>query len=191
MVETLKNFFTAAPAFELAIILVAKITEVSLGTVRQILINRGYRREGTVLSFFEIILWTFIASRVITGIAEAPVKGIAYSVGFSLGVFLGSVIENKIALGKVLVQTIVSEEHGVTMTARLREKGFAVTTMAATGRDSRKTVLMIFTKRKGKEKLVREIQRADDHAMIIINDVSSLQGGLVPANKAITRGLIK
>jgi uncharacterized protein YebE (UPF0316 family) len=187
MVETLVNFLTAATPLELAVILVAKIAEVSLGTVRGILINRGYRKEGTILSFFEIILWTFVASRVITGLAAAPIKGIAYSVGFSVGVCLGSIIENKIALGKVLIQTIVSEEKGITLTARLRDKGFGVTTTAAQGRDSSKTVLMVFTKRKGKEKLVKEILAEDSRAMIIINDVSSLQGGVLSA----ARGLIK
>jgi uncharacterized protein YebE (UPF0316 family) len=188
MVAHLVQFFTAAPPAELCFILFAKIVEVSLATVRQILINRGYRKEGTILSFFEIILWTFIASRVITGIAEAPVKGIAYSIGFSLGVYLGSVIENKIAMGKVLIQTIVPAEQGVFMTTLLREKGFGVTTMQAEGRDSQKTVLMIFTQRKGKEKLVNAIHEIDGHAMIIINDVSSLQGGHMVS---VSRGFIK
>ena len=177
MLESVINFFTAASPGELLVILVAKIAEVSMGTIRQILINRGYRREGTILSFLEIIVWTFIASRVIMGLAEAPVKGIVYSIGFSLGVYLGSVIENKIAMGKVLVQTIVSEEHGVNITSLLREKGIAVTKMPAEGRDSKKSVLMIFTQRKGKEQLVNEILALDEKAMIIINDVSGMQGG--------------
>jgi uncharacterized protein YebE (UPF0316 family) len=187
MLDLVIKFFTAAPLAELLLILVAKIAEVSLGTLRSILINRGYRREGTILSFFEIILWTFIASRVITGLAEAPVKGIAYCVGFSLGVFSGSVIENKIALGKVLIRTIVSEQQGVTITSLLREKGFAVTTAQVEGRDSKKIMLMIFTKRKGKEQIVKEILTADVHAMIIIDDVTTLHGGYLP----VSRGLIK
>jgi uncharacterized protein YebE (UPF0316 family) len=187
MLELVTKFFTAAPLAELLIILVAKMVEVSLSTVRQILINRGYRREGTILSFFEIVLWTFIASRVIMGLAEAPVKGIAYCVGFSLGVFSGSVIENKIALGKVLIRTIVSEEHGLTMTALLRAKGFAVTTAQVEGRDSKKTMLMIFTQRKCKEKLVKEILSLDANAMIIIDDVSSLQGGHLSAARRLIK----
>jgi uncharacterized protein YebE (UPF0316 family) len=187
MLEIVTKFFTAAPPVELLIILVAKIVEVSLATVRQILINRGYRREGTALSFFEIILWTFIASRVITGLADAPVKGIAYCVGFSLGVFCGSVIENKIALGKVLIRTIVSEQKGLTLTTLLREQGFAVTTAQVEGRDSKRTMLMIFTQRKGKGRLVKEILTVDANAMIIVDDVSSLHGG----HLSVARGLIK
>ncbi|GHV88487.1 DUF2179 domain-containing protein [Spirochaetia bacterium] len=185
--EHIINFLTAAPPLELALIFVAKVVEVSIATLRQILINKGYRREGTILSFFEILLWTFIASRVITGIAAAPVKGIMYSIGFSLGVYIGSRIENFIALGKVMIQTIVSRESSGTVAGLLRDKGYAVTTMDAHGRDSDRTVLMIFANRKGKEEIIREIHRIDGAAMIITNDVSALHGGTI----AVTRGLIK
>jgi uncharacterized protein YebE (UPF0316 family) len=179
MTETIIRFLTAAPPLELFLILLSKVTEVSLGTVRTILINKGYRREGTILSFFEIILWTFVASRVIMGIAEAPIKGIVYSIGFSLGIYIGSCIENYIGLGKVLIQTIVAKENAGAMTGLLRSKGYAVTTMDARGRDSEKAVLMIFANRKGKEDIIREIHRHDGTAMIISNDVSTLQGGTI------------
>jgi uncharacterized protein YebE (UPF0316 family) len=192
MGEMISGFFTAASALELFLILISKVIEVSLGTVRQILINKGYRRQGTILSFFEILLWTFVASRVIMGIAEAPIKGIVYSIGFSLGVYLGSMFENRIALGKVLIQTIISRENGEAMTALLRSRGYAVTTMEARGRDSEKTVLMIFANRKGKGDIISEIQRIDGTAMIITNDISTLQGGHISSIRdGLKGGLLK
>ncbi|GHV76338.1 UPF0316 protein [Spirochaetia bacterium] len=183
--ERVISFLSAASPLELALIFFAKIIEVSLATLRQILINKGYRRVGTILSFFEILLWTFVASRVIIGIAEAPVKGIVYSIGFSLGVYIGSRIENFIALGKVLVQTIVSRENSGTVTSLLRSKGYAVTTMDACGRDSDKTVLMIFANRRGKEEIIREIYRIDGTAMIITNDISGLHGGTISVSRKL------
>jgi uncharacterized protein YebE (UPF0316 family) len=179
MLEYILSFLSAASPLELFLILVSKVVEVSLGTLRLILINKGYRREGTILSFFEIILWTFVASRVIMGIAEAPIKGIVYSIGFSLGIYLGSKIENFIGMGKVLIQTIVSRDNSDNMASLLRSKGYAVTSVEARGRDSEKTVLMIFANRKGKEEIIREIHKLDGTAMIISNDVSTLQGGTI------------
>ncbi|MDR3161352.1 MAG: DUF5698 domain-containing protein [Spirochaetaceae bacterium] len=181
------RFFTAVSVWELLLIFFSKVVEVALGTIRLILINKGYRRVGTALSFFEIVLWTFIASRVIIGIAEAPIKGIVYSVGFSLGIYLGSRIESYIALGKVMIQTIISKTNSAAMISLLREQGYAVTTVDARGRDSDKTVLMIFANRKGKEDIIRAIHRIDGTAMIITNDISTLQGGYIPP----ARGLIK
>jgi uncharacterized protein YebE (UPF0316 family) len=187
MVEQIIKILTAVPPLELILIVLAKTVEVTIATLRQILINKGYRKHGTLLSFFEITLWTFIASRVLTGIAETPIKGIVYGIGFSVGIYLGSLIEEKIAMGRVLIQTIVSKEKSGPITEDLRQKGYAVTTMEAQGRDSEKTVLMIFANRKGKEEIIADINRLDGTAMIITNDVSTLHGGTI----AVARKLFK
>ena len=185
MAEYILKFLAAAPPLELILIFLSKIIEVTISTLRQILINKGYRRQGTLLSFVEILLWTFVASRVIMGIAEAPVKGVVYSIGFSAGVYLGSRIEGWIAMGRVLIQAIVSKDHSVPITDNLRQKGYAVTTIEARGRDSEKTVLMIFANRKGKEEIISDINRLDTTAMIITHDISTLKGGTITAARKL------
>ncbi|MCL2761596.1 MAG: DUF5698 domain-containing protein [Treponema sp.] len=181
MIQFIINAITSVSPVEFFLIIILKSIEVTIATLRIILISKGYRRQGTMLSFVEVLLWTFIASRVIMGIAEAPIKGIAYSIGFSIGVFLGSKIEAHIAMGRILIQTIVSKENSGPITECLREKGYAVTTIDAQGRDSQKAVLMIFAKRKGKEEIISEIQQLDESAMIITNDVTALHGGTIAA----------
>ena len=173
------KFFTAVHPLELFLIFISKIVEVTVSTLRIIMINRGYRKQGTCFSFVEIILWTFVASRVIIGITQAPIKGIVYSIGFSIGVYLGSVIEAKIGLGQVLIEAIVSKSNSSLIAVDLRDKGYAVTTMEARGRDSEKIVLKIFANRKGKEEIIDEIQRLDGTAMIITNDITTLHGGTI------------
>jgi len=178
MKEVIIDFITAAPPLELFLIFISKTIEVAIATLRSILINRGYRKQGTILSFAEILIWVLVASRVIMGLAEAPMKGVVYSIGFSLGIYIGSLLESKIALGRVLIQTIIAKENEI-LVSRLREKGYAVTTMQAQGMNSDKTVLMIFANRKGKEGIIGEIQQLDETAMIITNDVSTLSGGTI------------
>ena len=179
MPEVLLDLLQPIVLLELFLILLAKTIEVTLMTLRIILIAKGYRKEGTLLSFVEILLWTFVASRVIMGLAEAPIKGIVYSIGFSIGVYLGSRIESYLAMGRVLIQAIVRQESASQILSALRGKGYAVTTIKAQGRDSEKTVLMLFANRKGKEEIVQEINRLDAKAMIITNDVTNLQGGTI------------
>ena len=178
MEEFIVKFLTAASPLELFLIFFSKIIEVAIATLRFILISKGYRKQGTILSFAEILIWTLVASRVITGLIEAPIKGVAYGLGFSIGVYIGSLIESKIAMGRVLIQTIIPKENEI-LVDRLREKGYAVTTMQAQGMNSEKTVLMIFANRKGKEEIIAEIHRLDQSAMTITNDVSTLQGGTI------------
>ena len=187
MSDSIIKFLTASSALELVLIVLSKTIEVSIGTLRMILISKGYRREGTILSFIEIVLWTFVASRVIMGIAEAPIKGIVYSIGFSIGVYLGSRIEGRIAMGRILLQAIVSKENAALSIDSLRGKGYAVTTMEARGRDSEKQVLMIFANRKGKDEIINDILKLDKSAMIITNDVSTLHGGTIAAARKLLK----
>ena len=187
MIDFIVSAVIAVHPLELFLIFILKTVEVAVATLRSILINKGYRREGTLLSFIEVLLWTFVASRVIMGMADAPIKGIMYSLGFSLGVYVGSRIESRIAMGRVMIQAIVSMEFSAPIIDKLREKGYAVTTMEAQGRDSQKTVLMIFAKRKGKEEIIGEIHQLDETAMVITNDVTYLRGGTIAAVKKLLK----
>ncbi len=177
------HFFTVVSVWELLLIMFSKMIEVAIATLRVILISKGYRTFGTILSLFEITLWVVMASNVLNGLADAPIKGIVYGIGFAMGVYLGSYLENKIALGKVLIETIVSKENSDAMTAVLRDKGYAVTTVEARGRDSEKTVLKIFANRRGKDEIVKLIHDKDGTAMIIANDISTLHGGYISPRK--------
>ncbi|HHU55240.1 MAG TPA: DUF2179 domain-containing protein [Acholeplasmataceae bacterium] len=179
MWEVIKDFFTASPWWELLLIFCSRIIEVSIGTLRIILVNKGYRRIGAFLAFFEILLWVFVASRVITNIYEQPIRGIVYCLGFAFGVYVGSRLESKIAFGKVLIQTITTEEMGMLIVAELRNHGYGVTTVKAQGKDNEKLVIMVYANRRGKDQLINLIQNIDDRAMIVTNDLSTLQGGYI------------
>lgn len=178
--DKLIEIFTAVPLWELALIFFAKIVEVTMGTLRIILINKGYRKQGVILSFIEIVLWVFVASRVINGITEAPIKGIVYSLGFSAGVYTGSRIESWLAFGRVLVQIITSGSNGDELTNTLRKEGYGVTTINAHGKDDERLVLMVYTDRKKKAQVIKRIQSIDSKAMIVINDVSTMGGYFSP-----------
>lgn len=177
--EYIINFFTQVPFWELMLILLAKIVEVSLATLRVILIAKGFRKLGTILSIFEILLWVFVASTVINGIGEAPVKGLVYSVGFTVGVYIGSVLENKLAVGQIMIHVITSKENGTNITEVIRQNGFGATEMNAKGMDSEKLVLLVFANRKNSQQIMRTIEAADPHAVVVSNEVSLLHGGYV------------
>ncbi len=187
MWKWLVDFITSVPLWELALIFFARIIEVSMGTLRVIVINKGYRTLGVILAFFEVMLWVFVASRVITGIAEKPLKGIIYSFGFASGVYLGSKIESALALGKVLIQVITAKDLGATMATILRNQNLGVTALDAHGKDADKVLLMIYTNRKGKESVMNQIMAIDEKALIVSHDITTLQGGYI--GKA--RGFIK
>ena len=95
------------------IIFIAKIVEVTIGTLRQILVVKGFRKLAVLLALIEIFLWVFIASKVINDLSVNILYGIAYGLGFAAGVYFGSIIEQKLAFGMLLVQTITTEKKGL------------------------------------------------------------------------------
>lgn len=187
MWEAILNFLTSVPLWEICLIFFAKVIEVSFSTLRIIFIGKGYRGIGTILSFVEIILWVFIASSVINGIMEAPLKGIIYGIGFSTGVYVGSLIEAKLAVGKVYVQAIILREEATKVVKELRALGYAVTVVAAQGKVKNRKVLMIFTSRKNLNNLTTKIQELDNDALIVANEVSTIKGGYMDSFRKIAK----
>ena len=179
MWEAIWNFVSSVPIWEALVILVAKIIEVSVSTLRIILIGKGYRKPGTILALVEILLWVFIASNVINGLKEAPMRGIYYSIGFGTGVYLGSIIEDKLGVGKILIQSIVMKEDSQVVLNALRDAGHAVTSVDAHGKYKERVMIMIFAKRKNKKNIIHLINEADDDALIVTNDVSMVSGGFI------------
>ncbi len=179
MAEFFKSFFSVESVWALVFIFIFRIIEVSIGTLRIILINKDYRKIGVILAFFEVLIWVFVASRVIEGITEEPIKGIVYSLGYATGVYVGSKLENKIALGRVLVQAITTEDIGIVIANVLRSKGYGVTIVKGEGKDSIRSVLMIYANRRDKESVCEEIQNIDPKAMVVSNDITNLHGGFV------------
>ena len=80
------------------IIFAAKTIEVSIATVRLVLVNKGERVKGAVLGFIEILIWISLVSSVLNNITDDPFKIIAYAAGFSLGNYLGVSIGLKLQL---------------------------------------------------------------------------------------------
>lgn len=187
MWEGLIRILTAVTIWELLLILTARIVEVSIGTLRVILMSKGYRLISAILAFVEILIWVMVASRVIVNIAETPIKVVVYALGFALGVFFGSILEGKVALGNVLIQAILPEIKGLELVNMLRDEGLAVTTIKAEGKESGKIVLMIYSRRKQRAEIVSMITGYEESAVIVSNDLASIHGGYISP----TRKLLK
>ena len=172
---------------EIAIIIVFKIIEVAIGTVRGILIVKGFRKIGVFLSIFEILLWVFIASRVITGLADEPLKGIAYSIGFASGVYIGSLIEQRLAFGMLMIQIITNVETEKEIATKLRDRGYGVTSVNAEGRSETRKILMVFANRYGSHVISEDVQQINPQAVVVVSDISSLKGGFISKRRSIMK----
>lgn len=187
MWQAIWDFLVSVPLWEVLLIFSAKVVEVAISTLRIIYVNKGFRTLGTILSFIEILIWVFIASRVIMGIQEAPMKGIIYSIGFTAGVYVGSLLENYLAVGKIYIQAIIMREEASKVIKAVRDAGYGVTVLSAQGKARSRKVLMIFANRKNKDNIISLIQHLDDDALIVANEVSIVKGGYVNSFRRIAK----
>jgi len=183
--EQLWEILTITTFSELLLIFIAKVIEVTIGTVRNILIVKGYRAPAVLLALVEITIWVFVASQVINGISESPMKGIAYALGYTAGIYFGSVVEKKLAFGKTMVQVITTPDNGIVLADILRKQGYGVTSVEAKGKDEKRCILMILANRRGNEMIDKIALEIDDTALIVRNDVTAMIGGYLLSSKSI------
>ena len=166
-----------------------KMAEVSLCTLRIVLINRGVRALGALIGFVEMMLWLIVASSVLAGLSEDFTKGIIYAVAFAAGNYAGSWLDELLAFGLSSLQVVISDAEEAKKTVdMLREHGFGVTTMDVHGRTEDHFMLMMTVKRRRLQEAIRLIHTVSPGAVISMGDVKAQQGAyLQSAGKGIFR----
>lgn len=149
----------------------AKLCEVSLATMRLVLVNRGEKLKGAMIGFFEVMIWAVLASNVLKDLMDDPFKLIVYCLAFSCGNYLGVTLEDKLAIGVAQIQVVVSTEKTNIIANVLRSKGFGVTIIAGKGMEGPVNLLMIYVKRKSVPEAIETINEFSPQAVITINDV--------------------
>ena len=176
-------FFTGTHWYVYVTIFFAKILEISISTLRIILVNKGYRSIAFITGMFEIFIWLFVASAVLTDLRADPLKALPYGLGFAFGVVIGSLIEEWLAFGLVAVQVICDVETSAVITQYIRDKKIGVTEVDAKGFRGERRLLMFSVNRKGVDKIIADLEKIDKKAMFIVNDIKSVRGGTVPVRR--------
>jgi uncharacterized protein YebE (UPF0316 family) len=165
------------PIIVYLLIFVTKIVEVAMATIRIVLITKAERVKGAIIGFFEVIIWVILAATVLTNVTDDPFKVIVYALAFAIGNYVGSRIEDKLALGTVNIEAIVKKMHGKQLSIALREMGLAVTAVDAYGRDNRKEILYMHVPRKSIQKTIKIIKSFQSDVVITVNDIRPVHGG--------------
>lgn len=163
--------------FQLLFIFLARIIDVSLGTIRTILIIRGEKWPAAIIGFFEIMVYT-VALGLVVGALNDPIKLVVFCLGFAAGVIVGSVIEERLALGYRGVQVTIDETHA-SVVEELRAEGFPVTCWGAEGKNGHKTVLNMVLKRKLARQVTDRICAMDPEAFVVYMEPKYFRGGFI------------
>ena len=154
----------------------ARICDVSLSTMRTLMIVRGHRLYAALIGFFEVIIYIITLERVFSNL-DNPVNLIAYAAGFATGNVVGSVIEEKLAVGTLTVQ-VITLKSPLVLTERLREKGYGVTVIEGQGREGTHHILQIILQRRMVPELRKLVDEWDKDAFWTIFDARATKGGI-------------
>jgi len=148
---------------------------VSAFTLRLILVIKGRTGLASVLSMFEVFIYLTGLNLVLQNMNN-PYNMAAYCIGFGLGVYLGSRIEEYLALGYLVVQLIVDTPKS-TLPSKLRELGYGVTSWVADGRDGERLVMQVLVRRRNANRLMATLSELAPNAFIISHEPKNLKGG--------------
>ncbi|SFS43066.1 DUF2179 domain-containing protein [Marininema halotolerans] len=159
----------------LVFIFFIQIAYVTLSTIRLIVMMKGNAKLASLVSFVEIFIYMLGLATVLDNI-DAWYNLVTYCLGFALGVYTGSIIEEKLAMGYVTVQVITRKEDS-DMPQQLRNAGFGVTSWVGEGLSGERLVLMVLTKRRRQKALVEKVKEIDSQAFVVSSEPKTFIGG--------------
>jgi len=164
------------------LIFLARITDVTLGTLRIIFVSRGLRLIAVCAGFVEVLIWLFAMTEIMANLTNY-VNYFAYAGGFAAGTFIGITIESRIALGYLIVR-IITQREATELEQKLREEDFIVTSLDAHGGRGPVKVLFLVVKRKLLPEIVETIKTYNPKAFYTVEDLRMVSSpGILPIEK--------
>ncbi|SHJ99359.1 DUF2179 domain-containing protein [Paramaledivibacter caminithermalis] len=157
-------------------IFAARVMDVSLFTIRMLLIVRGKRLQAAIIGFFEVIIYITALGKVVSGLSDYR-NLIVYALGYACGNFIGSLIEEKLAIGKITAQIICQHCDGQLLAKKLRNNGFGVTLVEGEGRDGKRQILNVMLNRKDTKNLYNALDELENKPIVTVFDIRSIKGG--------------
>ena len=173
------------------LIFFARLVDVSLATVRHILVFRGMKKIVPFFAFVEILIWTLAITQVMENISNVAAF-FAWALGFSVGTYLGMMIEERLALGHQLVR-VIHQETPTGFIDSLKEKGYGVTSLGAQGAFGLVNISLIVSPRKRLGNLLKMLNTMTPQPFYTVEDVRSVCTGAVipPRGRFAVTGSLK
>lgn len=160
------------------LIFLARVSDVSIGTLRIIFVTRGNRLVAPLLGFFEILIWLLAVTRIIQNL-DNWVCYVAYAGGFAMGNYVGLIIEDRLAVGEVVIRIITQCNHKELM-ARLNASGFGTTAIKGEGSKTEVNIIYSIVKRNNTNDVFDIIHDSSPGAFCTVEDIRLAKHNIIP-----------
>ena len=153
------------------LIFLARICDVTIGTLRIVMISKGQKRLAPILGFFEVLIWLIAIGRIMQNL-DNWVCYIFYAAGFATGNYIGMLLEERLAVGISQIQ-IMTGKSAINLIKALKDAGYGTTYHPAEGGATGKLVSIIYSivKRSDLEKVTAIVKTHDPEAFYAFADV--------------------
>ena len=160
------------------IVCAAKIVEITIQSLKTCMMVKGQRLKAAGLGFVECTIWGLVISTIIGTLGDNIFLLLFYCVGYATGLFLGSTIESKIALGTSNLELIANDESTEKITEYLKSNNKGYTVFNGYGSTDKMNMIFIVLPRRETPKVLREIRAiCDNKVFVVASEVSKYAGG--------------
>ena len=175
MSEFLASIHPVAVCF---IVCFAKIIEITIQSLKTCMMVKGQRLKAAGLGLIECIIWGLVISTIIGTLGDNLFLLAFYCVGYATGLFLGSTLEGKIALGTSSLQLIANDENTRIITEYLHEKNRGYTVLDGHGSIDKMNMILIILPRKEALHVLKDIRKlCQNNVFVVASEVSKYAGG--------------
>lgn len=154
------------------LIFMARITDVSISTLRVMFVLSGKKNVAPFLGFFEALIWLLAIGQILQNINN-PMSYIAYAGGFGMGTYVGMLFEEKLALGRVLVR-VITPEPMPELIEYMKEHNYRFTSVGAEGRFGKVNLLFTVMKRDLLKDYIGKVKTYNNKAFYTIESVKRI-----------------
>ena len=141
----------------------AKVIENSIATLRLIVVSNGKKLLGAILNFIMSLAWVISTGLVVINIKEDPFKIVIFALGCFIGSYIGSYMEEKMALGSNMLFVITKPNYISIIKNKLEELKYTNYSLD----NEEKSMLLIMVERKKRKEILNMIREVDKEAIII------------------------
>ena len=179
------GLFNSTDWYYAILVFFARLTDVSLGTLRTIAIVHGRTMLAFWLGFFESGIWLAVVSTIVQTVYQQPLLGVVYAFGFAGGNLVGIKIEKLIAMGHLILR-IISRQNSLLIASNMRDRGYRVTTFAGEGKSGPVQELYVVCRRKDLRRLLQTVLMLDPEAFYVTEQAGSVSNVCRPIMQPVT-----
>ena len=166
------------PILVCIIVCAAKIVEITIQALKTCMMVKGQRMKAAGLGLVECGIWGLVISTIIGTLGDNLFLLAFYCVGYATGLFLGSTLEGKIALGTTSLQLIANDTNTSIITDYLKQNSRGYTVFDGQGSKEKMNMIFIVLPRRDAPRLIKEIRHlCNNNVFVVVDDVNKYTGG--------------